>query len=131
VVTTPDGVLYTAQIPLRMDGSIETGDIAAQAKLTFNNLKLTVEAAGRHALIIGLMRLSQNMPFVAPQSGVIEIIRPRLGPGASLIGRPPNPTNRLAGERYAGERYLNYYHTNHRTIVTQIIATMRKLAILV
>jgi hypothetical protein len=80
VVTTPDGVLYTAQIPLRMDGSIETGDIAAQAKLTFNNLKLTVEAAGRHALIIGLMRLSQNMPFVAPQSGVIEIIRPRLGP---------------------------------------------------
>jgi 2-iminobutanoate/2-iminopropanoate deaminase len=41
-----DGVLYTAQIPIREDGSIETGDIDAQADLTFSNLKRTVEAAG-------------------------------------------------------------------------------------
>jgi len=43
---TADGVLYTAQIPIRPDGSIETGDIAAQADLTFANLERTLKAAG-------------------------------------------------------------------------------------
>jgi enamine deaminase RidA (YjgF/YER057c/UK114 family) len=43
---TADGVLYTAQIPIRADGSIETGDIEKQADLTFQNLKKTLEAAG-------------------------------------------------------------------------------------
>ena len=41
-----DGVLYTAQIPIRTDGSIETGDIEKQADLTFDNLKKTLAAAG-------------------------------------------------------------------------------------
>ena len=44
--TTADGILYTAQIPNREDGSIETGDIRAQAELTLGNLRRTVEAAG-------------------------------------------------------------------------------------
>jgi 2-iminobutanoate/2-iminopropanoate deaminase len=44
--TTADGILYTAQIPIREDGSIETGDISKQATLTLDNLKRTVEAAG-------------------------------------------------------------------------------------
>lgn len=44
--TTADGILYTAQIPNREDGSIETGDITKQATLTLDNLKRTVEAAG-------------------------------------------------------------------------------------
>jgi 2-iminobutanoate/2-iminopropanoate deaminase len=43
---TADGVLYTAQIPIREDGSIETGPIEKQADLTFGNLKRTLEAAG-------------------------------------------------------------------------------------
>jgi enamine deaminase RidA (YjgF/YER057c/UK114 family) len=43
---TADSILYTAQIPIREDGSIETGDIDAQTTLTFSNLKRTVEAAG-------------------------------------------------------------------------------------
>jgi enamine deaminase RidA (YjgF/YER057c/UK114 family) len=43
---TAHGILYTAQIPIRTDGSIETGDIEKQADLTFDNLKKTVEAAG-------------------------------------------------------------------------------------
>lgn len=43
---TADGVLYTAQIPIRADGGIETGDIERQADLTFDNLKKTLEAAG-------------------------------------------------------------------------------------
>jgi len=41
-----DGIVYTAQIPIREDGSIETGDIEAQADLTFSNLKRSLEAAG-------------------------------------------------------------------------------------
>jgi enamine deaminase RidA (YjgF/YER057c/UK114 family) len=44
--TTAEGILYTAQIPNREDGSIETGDIRAQAELTLSNLRRTVEAAG-------------------------------------------------------------------------------------
>ena len=44
--TTADGILYTAQIPIRADGSIETGDITKQATLTLDNLKRTIEAAG-------------------------------------------------------------------------------------
>ena len=41
-----DGIFYTAQIPIREDGSIETGGIEAQADLTFSNLKRCLEAAG-------------------------------------------------------------------------------------
>ncbi len=44
--TTADGILYTAQIPNREDGSIETGDIGMQAALTLDNLRRTVAAAG-------------------------------------------------------------------------------------
>jgi enamine deaminase RidA (YjgF/YER057c/UK114 family) len=44
--TTADGILYTALIPIREDGSIETGDIGVQAALTFDNLRRVVEAAG-------------------------------------------------------------------------------------
>ena len=44
--TVADGILYTAQIPMKADGSIETGDIGVQAELTLRNLKQTVEAAG-------------------------------------------------------------------------------------
>jgi enamine deaminase RidA (YjgF/YER057c/UK114 family) len=44
--TIADGILYTAQIPLKADGSIETGDIGAQTRVTLDNLKRTVEAAG-------------------------------------------------------------------------------------
>jgi 2-iminobutanoate/2-iminopropanoate deaminase len=43
---TADGVLYTAHIPMRTDGTIETGSIELQAELTFDNLKRTLEAAG-------------------------------------------------------------------------------------
>lgn len=44
--TMADGVLYTAQIPIKMDGTIEQGDIRAQARLTLDNLKRTIVAAG-------------------------------------------------------------------------------------
>ena len=41
-----DGIMYTAQIPIREDGTIETGNIDAQAELTSSNLKRTLIAAG-------------------------------------------------------------------------------------
>ena len=44
--TLADGILYTAQIPLKSDGTIETGDIKVQTRLTLDNLKRTVAAAG-------------------------------------------------------------------------------------
>ncbi len=40
-----DNTLYTVQIPIRPDGMIESGDIVAQTKLVFANLKQTLEAA--------------------------------------------------------------------------------------
>ena len=44
--TIADGVFYTAQIPIKLDGKIETGDIAAQTTLTLDNLKRSLKAAG-------------------------------------------------------------------------------------
>jgi 2-iminobutanoate/2-iminopropanoate deaminase len=38
--------LYTAHGPVRADGSIDTGPIEAQARLTFSNLVNAVHAAG-------------------------------------------------------------------------------------
>ena len=44
--TLADGILYTAQVPNRLDGSVEPGDAGAQVERTLANLKMTVEAAG-------------------------------------------------------------------------------------
>ena len=43
---TADGILYTAHVPQRADGSIEDGPIERQAEVTFDNLKRTLDAAG-------------------------------------------------------------------------------------
>jgi enamine deaminase RidA (YjgF/YER057c/UK114 family) len=40
------GMLFTAHGPVRQDGSIDTGAIEDQARLTFANLRRAVEAAG-------------------------------------------------------------------------------------
>ena len=40
------GLLFTAHGPVRTDGTIDTGPIAEQARLTFANLERAVEAAG-------------------------------------------------------------------------------------
>jgi 2-iminobutanoate/2-iminopropanoate deaminase len=41
-----NGMLFTAHLPIRPDGSPETGSAAAQAELVLANLKQAVEAAG-------------------------------------------------------------------------------------
>lgn len=40
------GLLFTAHGPVRPDGSIDTGPVEQQARLTFANLQRAVEAAG-------------------------------------------------------------------------------------
>ena len=40
------GMLFTAHGPVRSDGSIDTGPIEGQARLTFANLQRAVQAAG-------------------------------------------------------------------------------------
>ena len=40
------GILFTAHGPVHLDGSIDTGPIEDQARLTFSNLQRAVEAAG-------------------------------------------------------------------------------------
>ena len=40
------GMLFTAHGPVRLDGSISTGPIDEQARLTFANLRRALEAAG-------------------------------------------------------------------------------------
>jgi len=42
---TADGILYTALIATRPDGSLDAGDIRAQTTQTLENLKLCLEAA--------------------------------------------------------------------------------------
>jgi 2-iminobutanoate/2-iminopropanoate deaminase len=44
--TIADGVFYTAQIPIKANGTIETGDIGVQTSLTLDNLKRSLKAAG-------------------------------------------------------------------------------------
>ena len=45
-VKASGAMLFTAHGPVRKDGSIDTGAIDAQARLTFSNLQLAVKAAG-------------------------------------------------------------------------------------
>ena len=40
------GMLFTAHGPVRQDGTINTGPVEDQARLTFTNLRRAVEAAG-------------------------------------------------------------------------------------
>lgn len=41
-----NGTLYSVHVPIRPDGTIETGDVAQQATVTLADLKKTLEAAG-------------------------------------------------------------------------------------
>ena len=41
-----NGILYSVHVPIRPDGSIETGDATQQAEVTLADLKMTLKAAG-------------------------------------------------------------------------------------
>ena len=45
-VKATGAMLFTAHGPVRQDGTIDTGSIEAQTRLTFDNLRRAVDAAG-------------------------------------------------------------------------------------
>ena len=45
-VKATGSMVFTAHGPVRLDGSIDTGTIEAQARLTFHNLQMAMKAAG-------------------------------------------------------------------------------------
>jgi enamine deaminase RidA (YjgF/YER057c/UK114 family) len=69
--TLADGVLYTAQIPLKMDGTIESGDIRTQTRLTLDNLKRTLVAAG--GTLANVAQVLIYLPNSADFPGMNEI----------------------------------------------------------
>jgi enamine deaminase RidA (YjgF/YER057c/UK114 family) len=76
--TIADGILYTAQIPLKADGSIETGSITVQAELTLANLKRTVEAAGGR--LTDVAQVLVYLPDPADFAGMNEVYRRYFAP---------------------------------------------------
>jgi len=64
------GQLYTAQVPIRADGSFETGAFADQVALTFANLAQTLRAAGG-----GLASLTQVLVYLTDPADIAEFNR--------------------------------------------------------
>ena len=44
--TTGAGIVFTAAVPVKADGTFETGDARDQIKLSLNNLRQVMDAAG-------------------------------------------------------------------------------------
>ena len=126
--TIADGILYTAQIPLKADGSIETGDIATQTRLTLDNLKQTLKAAGGSlddvAQVLVYLPDPKDFPgmnavygqyFAKPYPNRATIVAQLMVPGARIeivayahLGgkRAPAPAKKVAKKpaRKAGRR---------------------------
>ena len=52
-----NGVLYSVHVPIRPDGTIETGSAAMQADVTFSDLETTLEAAGANVSDVVLVQI--------------------------------------------------------------------------
>ncbi|MFT4194281.1 RidA family protein [Ottowia sp.] len=81
------GVLYTAHGPVRPDGSIDTGPIEQQARLTFDNLRRAVERAGRS--LDDVAQVLIYMTDVADMPAIDAVYREYF--------RPPWPNRSSAG----------------------------------
>ena len=51
-----NGTLYSAHVPIRPDGSIETGDAARQTEVTLDHLRATLKAVGANPADVALVR---------------------------------------------------------------------------
>lgn len=107
--TTADGILYTAQIPNREDGSIETGDIGVQAALTLDNLRRTVAAAG--GSMDDVTQVLIYLPDPADFAGMNEAYRKAFKPPY------PNRATIVADLMVPGARIeiVAYAHVGRRT----------------
>lgn len=66
-------LLFTAHGPVRPDGTIETGDVSAQARLTFANLRQAVVAAG--GSLADVAQVLIYMTDVADMSAIDAVYR--------------------------------------------------------
>lgn len=81
-----DGVLYTAAIPIREDGSLETGDIRAQARLTLANLAAVLAAAdGNMADVVQVMLYVTDRDFIDPITEIWAEAFPRPYPNRGTV----------------------------------------------
>ncbi|MFE4255556.1 RidA family protein [Streptomyces sp. NPDC056910] len=62
---TAAGTLFTAHGPVRPDGSIDTGPVEAQTRLTLDNLRRSAEAAGA-----GLGDIAQVLLFLTDPADI-------------------------------------------------------------
>ena len=81
------GLLFTAQGPVRPDGSIDTGPIEQQARLTFANLQAAVQAAG--ATLADVAQVLIYMTDVADMPAIDAVYREFFA--------PPYPNRSSAG----------------------------------
>lgn len=68
-----NGILFTTHGPLRSDGTIDTGPIEQQARLTFANLKQSVERAG--ATLADVVQVLLYMTDVADMAAIDAVYR--------------------------------------------------------
>ena len=118
--TTADGILYTAQIPNREDGSIEQGDITAQAELTLSNLRRTVQAAG--GTMNDVTQVIVYLPDPADFQGMNAVY-------ARSFSKPyPNRATIIAQLMVPGARIeiLAYAHIGRRTAAKKAAAKTKK-----
>ncbi|MFB6674188.1 RidA family protein [Streptomyces sp. NPDC056390] len=62
---TVAGILFTTHGPVRPDGSIDTGPVETQARLTLDNLRRTIEVAGA-----GLGSVAQILLFLTDRADI-------------------------------------------------------------
>jgi 2-iminobutanoate/2-iminopropanoate deaminase len=81
-----DGILYTAAVPVREDGSHETGDIRLQARLTLANLAATLAAAGGSmADVTQVMLYVTERSFIDPITEIWAEAFPRPYPNRGTV----------------------------------------------
>jgi len=68
-----NGALYSVHVPIRADGSIESGDAKTQAEVTFDDLQATLETAG--ASFGDLVLVQIYLTSLAHKPAVDEVYR--------------------------------------------------------
>ena len=81
------GILFTAHGPVRADGSINTGPVETQARLTFSNLQRAVQAAG--GTLADVAQVLIYMTDVADMNTIDKVYREFFS--------PPYPNRSSAG----------------------------------
>jgi 2-iminobutanoate/2-iminopropanoate deaminase len=101
--TLADGVLYTAQIPIKADSTIETGDIKVQTRLTLDNLKKTVAAAGGSMSDVAqvLVYLPDSADFPGMNEVYAEYFQEPYPNRATIVARLMVPGARIEIVAYA------------------------------